>query len=592
MAPTASSRFAPHFSSRLSKEPRFPLGLLLILLALTPAAARAEADVFGLGNGQHGVLQVRNPGVIINTSKPFTAEAPAGSTELRVSDVEGFAAGELVLVIQMRGDLPLEQYAGTGDVLDLKDTGAGRWELARLASVEPGVLRLTAPLVNRFALVSQVVRVPEYTDVRISSSSNSLTAPPWNGLNGGVLAFLVTGTVFNQGTLVADGAGFRGGAAEPGVGSTAVGCEALDGPVGSGGATGGGTSKGEGLASASPGAPTHGYGRLANAGGGGNCHDAGGGGGGHVGKGGQGSRSVLGDGDRDVGGRGGLALRYQAQERLLLGGGGGAGMGGTAGGPGGGIIFLRAREIQGPRPRGFITANGLSAAASTGAGAGGGGAGGTVHVRVERQLGCTGLEAKGGVGGNSDTTPGGGGGGGQLFLQSSGVEAGCIVTAAGGLAGTTPSGNRGAEPVSVPPESGGGVSIINVPFGPPPVPTWVSPGSGEVALPLQPSIQGKTAAGATVQVFLDGTPLGAPVVASDTGDFTVVPATELTRGHHEVRAWAEQLGARSALSAPHGFTVGEIALDVGFGCGVASGGGLGALGLAVLALVLRRRARV
>jgi hypothetical protein len=172
------------------------------------------------------------------------------------------------------------------------------------------------------------------------------------------------------------------------------------------------------------------------------------------------------------------------------------------------------------------------------------------------------------------------------------LETGCIVTAAGGLAGTTPSGSRGAEPVSVVPESGGGVSIIDRPFGPPPVPTWVSPGSGELGIPPQPSLQGKTAAGATVQVFLDGAPLGEPVVASDTGDFTVVPATELALGHHEVRAWAEQLGARSALSAPLGFTVGEsLALSVGFGCGVASGGGLGALGLAVLALVLRRRAR-
>jgi hypothetical protein len=40
----------------------------------------------------------------------------------------------------------------------------------------------------------------------------------------------------------------------------------------------GGVRKGEGLASALMGEPGHGYGRLANGGGGGNCHDAGGGG--------------------------------------------------------------------------------------------------------------------------------------------------------------------------------------------------------------------------------------------------------------------------------------------------------------------------
>jgi hypothetical protein len=448
VSPTALSRFVLHCLSRLPKEPRPALGLLLALLTLTPAAARAEADVFGLGNGQHGPLQVRNEGVIINTSTPLTAEAPSGASELRVADVAGFAAGELVLVLQMGGEQPLEEYGKTGDVFDLKDSGAGRWELARLAGIEPGVLRLTAPLVGRFAQVSQVVRVPEYTDVRLATSTSSLVAPPWNGRGGGVLAFLATGTVFNQGTLVADGAGFPGGPAEPGMGSTAMGCQALDGPASGGGASGGGARKGEGLASASAGAPTHGYGRLANAGGGGNCQDAGGGGGGHIGRGGQGGRSGVSDGERDVGGRGGLALSYPPQERLLLGGGGGAGWEGTAGGAGGGIVFLRAREVQGPRPRGFITANGLTAAASVGGGAGGGGAGGTVHVRVERQLGCTLLEAKGGAGGDSDTTPGGGGGGGHLFLQSTGVEAACAVSASGGLAGTTPVGSRGAEPVS------------------------------------------------------------------------------------------------------------------------------------------------
>ncbi len=567
-----------------------------MVLALVPVMALAEVDVFGLGNGQHGSLQVRSAGTVINASTPLTAEAPAGASELHVGDVSAFAAGELVLVLQMGSDVALPGAGETDVRVELAGSGAGRWELARLASVEAGVLRLTAPLVNRFATVSQVVRVPEHTDVRISNGS-SLQAPAWNGRSGGVLAFLATETVFNQGTILADGAGFRGGVAETGVATTLYGCEALNGPVGSGGASGGGTRKGEGLASANAGAPTHGHGRLGNAGGGGNCHDAGGGGGGHVGRGGRGGNSAADDSTRVVGGHGGAALGYEPRERLLLGGGGGGGIEGTNGGAGGGIIFFRARELQGPRPRGLLTANGTSSVAAAHGGGGGGGAGGTVHVRISRQFGCTLLEARGGVGANSDISPGGGGGGGRLYVQGAGgVEAGCAVSVNGGLAGSTPtSGNWGAEPSSEgEPDFAGGVTVIDQGFVVPTV-TWVSPGAGAVDVNPSALLEGKTTPGATVQVFIDGTAVGSTVVADNAGNFTLELIPALTKGPHEARAWAEHLGVRGGLSDSLGFTVGDpLALRVGFGCGavpVATGSGLGALGLVTLAVLLGRRER-
>ena len=565
------------------------------MLALTPVTALAEVDVFGLGNGQHGNVTVRDPGLVINASTPLAAEAPEGTSELRVEDVSAFAAGELVLVLQMGSDTALPGAQETEVSVSLTDSGAGRWELARLASVEPGVLRLTAPLVRRFPSVSQVVRVPEYDAVRLSSTNASLVAPPWNGRNGGVLAFLATGTVFNSGSLVADGVGFRGGAASTGD-SEQYGCEALNGPAGAGGASGGGASKGTGISHVSAEA-TSGYGRLGNAGGGGNCHDAGGGGGALVGRGGRGGSSAQEDGARPVGGHGGAALGFEPMTRLLLGGGGGAGHGatGSAGGAGGGIIFIRAHELQGPKPRGYVTANGGTPPIASHGGGGGGGAGGTVHVRVERRLGCTVLEARGGAGANSDISPGGGGGGGQLFLQGQGgVDSGCAVSTNGGLSGSTPTGARGAEPLTEgEADFKGGEALLDQGFAVPAVPSWVSPRAGDVVSPMGP-LEGKTAPGASVQVFLDGAPLGAPVVADADGVFSVVPPAELQEGPHEVRAWAEQLGVRSALSAPLGFTVGELALRVGFGCGsapAAVGGGLGALGLAVLVWVSRRRAR-
>ncbi|QRN98073.1 hemagglutinin [Archangium violaceum] len=581
MSPATSRRFVP-------VNPRgVLLGLLSVGLALLPGGALAEKDVFGLGNGQQGSLQVRDSGDVINASTALTADAPAGTTRLRVENATPFDEGELVLVLQVGETVSLEQ--ARVDAFDLEGSRVGRWELARLEDVSTGVLRLSAPLVNDFTLPSQVVLVPEYTDVRISSSG-SLRAPPWNGRSGGVLAFLATGTVFNQGSLDVEGLGFRGGAAEAGVAESLYDCTEQDGPA----TRGGGARKGEGFASRLYDALSHGYARFANGGGGGNCHDAGGGGGGHVGRGGQGGRSSQESPERDVGGRGGMALRYsRSVERLLFGGGGGAGIEGSAGGAGGGIVFVRAREIQGPRPRGIITANGLAALAATASqgGGGGGGAGGTVHVRVAEGLGCTVLSAKGGAGADGTASPGGGGGGGLVLVQAAGgVPSECTASASAGLSGDTPEGPRGAEPtVAGAPDFEGRVEVIAQAFAAPAVPTWVSPGNGEAGVSSLPQLEGRTAPGATVQVFLDGSPVGAPVVADASGGFVFVPPEALAEGAHEAQARAEQFGMRSALSAPLGFSVGGLLnLRVGFGCGVASGGGAWGLGLAVLAWLLGR----
>ncbi|MCY1082912.1 adventurous gliding motility protein AgmC [Archangium lansingense] len=582
MPPSVSRRFVPGLVRG------FSIGLVALVLGLMPAAVRAEADTFGLGNGQHGSLQVKDSGVIINDSTALTAEVPEGATELPVADASAFAAGELVLVLQVGDEQPLDAFRAAVDELDARDSGAGRWELARLTEVVPGVLSLSAPLVNRYAAVSQVVRVPEYTDVRVLSSG-SLRTRPWDGRSGGVLAFLATGTVFNQGTMEVEGAGFRGGAAEVGEAAALYDCMAQDGSA----SNGGGARKGEGLAGRREGMPRHGYGRLSNGGGGGNCHDAGGGGGGHVGQGGQGARSSQEVMERDVGGRGGSALSYErTQERLLLGGGGGAGIEGTDGGAGGGILFVRAREIQSPRPRGIITANGLGAASASSihGGGGGGGAGGTVHVRVAEQFGCTVLSANGGVGADSDVSPGGGGGGGLLFIQAvGGVPSECTASVSAGLSGYSFAGARGAEPVAAgAPLYEGRLDVLALAFAAPTVPTWVSPGAGEEHVAAMPRIEGRTAPGATVQVFLDGEPLGEPVVADESGTFALVPPTALGDGPHEASAWAEQFGLRSASSEPLGFTVGgALVLLVGCGCGSSPGSGAWGLGLAVLALVLR-----
>ncbi len=76
-------------------------------------------------------------------------------------------------------------------------------------------MSLSAPLTHAYAAqVSQVIRVPEYTRVHVQKGA-SLRAEPWDGRTGGVLVFLATETLHNDGEISATGAGFRGGSHVP-----------------------------------------------------------------------------------------------------------------------------------------------------------------------------------------------------------------------------------------------------------------------------------------------------------------------------------------------------------------------------------------
>jgi hypothetical protein len=569
--------------------------LLSLSLCLLAGTALAEPDGFELGNGQHGALRVQQANLVINTATALTATVREGSKTLIVADATGFAAGELVLVLQGYTDGPAPD-PGTPGPIDLDASKAGTWELARLESVTPGALGLTAPLVSAFSAPgAQVVRVPEYASVHVQGT---IVAPPWNGSSGGVLAFLVTGAVLNQGIISANAAGFRGGTFAPSPAQTA-GCTDPNQSQATGGA-----QKGEGIASKATGAPTHGFAALANGAGGGNCDDGGGGGGGHGGAGGQGGYTAATDGSRDVGGRGGLALRYSPLTRLMFGGGGGAGAGtstggtgrGTSGGAGGGIIFIRARDFQGNQ--GIISANGESAAASGNDGAGGGGAGGHVTIRTRNKLDCAILQANGGAGGsNSDAKahgPGGGGGGGVVLLQGQTIT--CSASVVSGLAGTASAapdgGQYGATPTAETQSANQGVTTsLTEGFALPDMPTWITPAEGEVTGP-RPQLQGTAQPGSKVRVLLNGQQFD-NVVAEDDGTFAIRPNADLPEGPQEVRATSERLGLRSAVSEPRTFTVSisPTALQVGCGCGAAQAAGGGWIALGVLLLRVCRRGR-
>ena len=525
------------------------LAAALCALALGSSAALAEPDSFGLGSGRNLALAVAGANTVINSYAPVTASLAAGSTSVPIGACTGeatcFTAGDLVMVFQTTGLVPVPA-SGTQDAVDLATRPVGRWELARLASASASTLELTAPLVREYAAnVTQVIRVPEYTNVTIASG-RSITAPAWDGSTGGIVAFLADGTVTNNGQINASALGFRGGQYVNDT-TAATGCMGLDEPAPSG------AQKGEGIANARYGATQTGRGNVANGAGGGVCFKSGGGGGGHGGAGGQGGRSAEAT-PRDVGGLGGAALTYPLLTQLTFGGGGGAGHGsdgtGVPGGRGGGTIFIRASQLTGT---GSITASGGLGSATASDGGSGGGAGGSLYLRFVRTADCAAISATGGLGGNVNAIrvgPGGGGGGGRVLFQSAGGT--CPIIATGSASGVQQDPTEPAYGAQ--PGTNGTSTVLPGGFVVPTVPTIITPANGSVTNNRRPPITGTAVAGAEVILFLDGNEVGR-ATADAAGNYSFTPPTDLADGSHTVQAVAEVQAVRSARSAVNTFTV-------------------------------------
>jgi len=449
--------------------------LLLALSVTAPRVARAETDAFGVGSGRSGAKTVTG-NEVINAYARVAEDVPSGATQIAfgavVGQVDGFAAGDLVLIWRATGVPASEAPSGAAGRVDLKTavnpaTGpVGRFEFGRIAQVVGSTMSLTKPVVSAWAKdVTQVVKVPEYTTVTVPAGQ-SLVAAPWaasgSGFAGGILAFVANGTVNLQGNLDANGRGFRGGEKVQRVANPPLGCPDNDGTPADGYA-----DKGEGVCHTEFGLGKGGRGNRTIGAGGGNCIETGGGGGGNFGNGGRGGDSFT---TTDRAGMGGVGIDYSLLERISLGGGGGAGEQkngvGSSGATGGGAIFVRAKALAGP---GKITANGGTAENAgifnlESDGAGGGGAGGSILVRIVGDADCGGLAAVGGNGGDTAVVgvgfwgPGGGGGGGRTLIQAGTVSATCttnVGAGAPGKSGITPRGaTTGASGVSEPSPGG------------------------------------------------------------------------------------------------------------------------------------------
>lgn len=377
------------------------------------------------------------------------------NSTLSVNNASGFASGDRVLIIQMKGAIiNTTSTSAFGSINSMN--AAGKYEWANIQSVTANEIRMQFALANTYDVTGnvQIVWVPRYADAVITGP---LTAPAWNGSSGGVLAIQVSGTLSFNDDIDLSSTGFRGGVADIAASNNCSWLIPQNGyfyPLNNWR----GAAKGEGIAPFLSGAES-GRGPQANGGGGGNDHNAGGGGGSNSNPGGQGGTnnepSTFGCSGQFPG-LGGRTIPLDAT-RLIMGGGGGAGHENndlaSPGARGGGIVLITAGLVQGNGRS--VKVNGGNATNSLSDGAGGGGAGGTILISAT-SISNLQLEARGGNGGHADNGntercngPGGGGAGGRII-----VPAGVSVPTgnlAGGQAGQSiqssacAAGNNGAQ---------------------------------------------------------------------------------------------------------------------------------------------------
>ncbi len=319
------------------------------------ASATPTIPLLDPGDALDGDLSVTTTVAYVNTCQEVVT---AAGTEILVQDAQGFREGRRILLMQTQDALVTATHAEA-----VEAGSAGLWEIARVAEIQSSLKTLVPedPLHGTYASVSgvraaQACTLPEFGSVSVASPGY-VSARPWNGRFGGVLAFLArdrveVGAGFG---LFAGGMGFNGGLYK---GPASPSCPSPSDDVDPTSQAAGG--KGEGTDGRSD--ARTGRGSFASAGGGGHCNKGSGGGGGNGGRGGYGARA---SGSGDAGTRGEPGARViepTGTIRLLLGGGGGGGHDGAAdtlyasvGARGGGIVLVVTDRLEGT---GTIQANG------------------------------------------------------------------------------------------------------------------------------------------------------------------------------------------------------------------------------------------
>lgn len=379
-------------------------------------------------------LNAQSIGGIVNT---YTAVTNITVNSVTVSSAVGFAVGDRVLLIQMKGaTINQTNTASFGQIVALGS--AGNFEFTNIASISGNAITFVSNLCKPFVVSGkvQLIRVPVYNQATINAV---VTSSPWNGSTGGVVAIEATSSLTFNNNIDVSGKGFVGGAVTSGW------FMCNDPNFASSGANAG--KKGEGIAPA-PLSFDGNRAPLANGGGGANSGNPGAGGGSNGGVGGRGGNQFSGSCPVNTAfGMGGYALDYSTYRAYLGGGGGGGykdnGLNATAGSNGGGIVFIITPTVIGNNQQ--ITANGLNVIGNTDSeGAGAGGAGGCVYLLTQNVASNLNVNVSGGNGGNIFSTvwssachgPGGGGGGGAIVFQQAATPTNVVPVLSGGNPGT------------------------------------------------------------------------------------------------------------------------------------------------------------
>ncbi len=359
-----------------------------------------------------------------------------------VDNVSGFAVGEQVLMIQMRGaEISTANDPSYGDITNYR--GCGNYEFNTIASINGNDIEFTYAIKRSYEVTGQVqiVSLPRYQTAYVDSA---LKPKVWDGYSGGIVLLQADSLILND-SISVKGKGFRGAPLtndavcfNNGIGgATAFSCPTSDC----------GALKGEGVANS---AQAFGRGKNGSGGGGGNDHNTGGGGGSNYGAGGKGGTrtgvsnfSCPGPGA----GEGGTALLYNNTEnRIFMGGGGGSGdennTQGSPGANGGGLVIILAGTLVGNGKQIKAGGDSVFVKAKSDA-AGGGGAAGTILLSVDNFVGSLIIDLVGGKGGNLNNGndpdfcfgPGGGGAGGVLWLKSTSLPGSINLVDTGGLPG-------------------------------------------------------------------------------------------------------------------------------------------------------------
>ncbi|MCB2197623.1 MAG: gliding motility-associated C-terminal domain-containing protein [Bacteroidetes bacterium] len=390
---------------------------------------------------------------VVNFYSAVDSIYPSKDT-IEVTNPSVFSANDTVMIYQAKGaearTITAAQPFNFGVVLSANN--AGQYEIILVKKVSADTVFFSVPLRFSYDVEDsvQLVKVPSYKNVSVDGE---LTCDAWDGEKGGILALMVSDTLFLNANIDVTGKGFRG--AEPFLyDSTSYGnnCAFKDSALYSSlyfeesndNASAG--FKGEGVSKTSS-VYRKGIGRWANGGGGGNARFSGGGGGGNYGNGGYGGEEDTAtcsytpayednpdyfyDGSsqwNSLGGFDGGSITNSIEEDTIffLGGGGGSGTytdisrKATRGGNGGGIVVLIAKNVKGNSNA--IIADGESVTEVAIASGGGGGAGGSIVFDVDSIHGTVDFSVKGGSGGLVKTDgiagPGGGGGGGVLIVKN------------------------------------------------------------------------------------------------------------------------------------------------------------------------------